>query len=134
MRATRILIPTPLEGGGEEHDIGGYLECSSEVEGEGAYQDDYAVDYANELLLNEEDDTEGVNMSAMFDPFQMSDDCIRAVVNERGMKLTVREATRLELTMVDFCGRCDDAISGRLNWKEYDRVEPDGPTVFRIGF
>ena len=62
--------------------------------------------YADELLLNDEEDTEGVKMSVMLDSFQMFDECIKSVLDARGIKLTAREAIRLESSLLDFSLKC----------------------------
>jgi len=62
--------------------------------------------YSDELLLNDEEDTEGVKMSVMMDSFSMFDDCIKAVLDARGVKLTAREAIRLQSALMDFTLKC----------------------------
>ena len=62
--------------------------------------------YADELLLNDEEDTEGVKMSVMMDSFSMFDHCIKSVLDARGVKLTAREAIRLESALMDFTLKC----------------------------
>lgn len=62
--------------------------------------------HADELLLNDEEDTEGVKMSVMLDSFHIFDECTRSVFKSRGTKLTAREAIRLEYALLDFCLRC----------------------------
>ena len=66
--------------------------------------------YADELLLNDEEDTEGVKM---LDSFQMFDDCIRAVINARGMRLTA--TIRLESSLVDFSLKCYPGRMDHIN-------------------
>ena len=62
--------------------------------------------YEDELLLNDEEDTEGVKMSVMMDSFSMFDECIKSVLDARGVKLTAREAIRLESSLLDFTLKC----------------------------
>lgn len=62
--------------------------------------------YADELLLNDEEDTEGVKMSVMMDSFSMFEECIKSVLDARGVKLTAREAIRLESALMDFTLKC----------------------------
>ena len=62
--------------------------------------------YSDELLLNDEEDTEGVKMSVMMDSFSMFDHCIKSVLDVRGVKLTAREAIRLESALMDFTLKC----------------------------
>lgn len=62
--------------------------------------------YEDELLLNDEEDTHGVKMSVMMDSFSMFDECIKSVLNARGVKLTAREAIRLESSLLDFTLKC----------------------------
>lgn len=62
--------------------------------------------YADELLLNDEEDTEGVKMSVMMDSFSMFDECIKSVLDARGVKLTAREAVRLESALMEFTLKC----------------------------
>ena len=62
--------------------------------------------YADELLLNDEEDTEGVKLSVMMDSFSMFDDCIKSVLDARGIKLTAREAIRLQSALMDFTLKC----------------------------
>lgn len=62
--------------------------------------------YEDELLLNDEEDTEGVKMSVMMDSFSMFDECIKSVLSARGVKLTAREAIRLESSLLDFTLKC----------------------------
>ncbi len=69
--------------------------------------------YADELLLNDEEDTEGVKMSVMLDSFHMFNDCIKSVFNARGVKLTAREAIRLESSLLDFSLKC---YPGRMDY------------------
>ena len=69
--------------------------------------------YADELLLNDEEDTHGVKMSVMMDSYSMFDTCIQNVLNARGIKLTAREAIRLESALVDFTLKC---YPGQINY------------------
>jgi len=62
--------------------------------------------YADELLLNDEEDTEGVKMSVMMDSFSMFEECIKSVLDSRGVKLTAREAIRLESALMEFTLKC----------------------------
>jgi vacuolar protein sorting-associated protein 35 len=62
--------------------------------------------YADELLLNDEEDTEGVKMSVMMDSFSMFEECIKSVLDARGVKLTAREAIRLESALMEFTLKC----------------------------
>lgn len=62
--------------------------------------------YADELLLNDEKDTEGVKTSVMLDSFHMFDECIMSVLKARGVKLTARETIRLQSALLDFCLKC----------------------------
>ena len=68
--------------------------------------------YADELLLNDEKDTEGVKTSVMLDSFHMFDECVMSVFKARGLKLTAREAIRLQGALLDFCLKC---YPGRLD-------------------
>jgi hypothetical protein len=62
--------------------------------------------YADELLLNDEKDTEGVKSSVMLDSFHIFHECILSVLKARGMKLTARETIRLQSALLDFCLKC----------------------------
>jgi len=62
--------------------------------------------YADELLLNDEEDTEGVKMSVMLDTFEMFEDCIASVLEAKASKATAREVIRLESSLLDFSLKC----------------------------
>ena len=69
--------------------------------------------YADELLLNDEEDTEGVKTSVMLDAFAMFDECIRSVFQARGAKITAKEVIRLESSLIDFSLKC---YPGRMDY------------------
>mmetsp|Transcript_3158 Transcript_3158/g.4613 ORF Transcript_3158/g.4613 Transcript_3158/m.4613 type:complete len:1282 (-) Transcript_3158:2285-6130(-) len=69
--------------------------------------------YADELLLNDEEDTEGVKTSVMLDSFEMFDECIRSVLQARGAKITAKEVIRLEASLLDFSLKC---YPGRMDY------------------
>ena len=69
--------------------------------------------YADELLLNDEEDTEGVKTSVMLDAFAMFDECIRSVFEARGVKITAKEVIRLESSLIDFSLKC---YPGRMDY------------------
>lgn len=71
--------------------------------------------YADELLLNDEEDTEGVKTSVMLDSFEMFDECIRSVFEARGAKISAKEVIRLESSLLDFSLKCYPARMDYFN-------------------
>ena len=71
--------------------------------------------YADELLLNDEEDTEGVKTSVMLDSFEMFDECIRSVFDARGAKLNAKEVIRLESSLLDFSLKCYPGRMDHIN-------------------
>jgi len=74
--------------------------------------DRFSTYYADELLLNDEEDTEGVKSSVMLDTFEMFEDCIASVLEAKAAKVTAREVIRLESSLLDFSLKC---YPGRLD-------------------
>jgi len=68
--------------------------------------DRFSTYYADELLLNDEEDTEGVKTSVMLDTFEMFEDCIASVLEAKAAKVTAREVIRLESSLLDFSLKC----------------------------
>ncbi len=71
--------------------------------------------YADELLLNDEEDTEGVKTSVMLDSFEIFDECIRAVLEGRGAKINAKEVVRLESSLLDFSLKCYPGRMDHIN-------------------
>jgi hypothetical protein len=71
--------------------------------------------YADELLLNDEEDTEGVKTSVMLDSFEMFDNCIQSVFEARGAKINAKEVIRLESSLLDFSLKCYPGRMDHLN-------------------
>ena len=71
--------------------------------------------YADELLLNDEEDTEGVKTSVMLDSFEIFDECVRAVLEGRGAKINAKEVIRLESSLLDFSLKCYPGRMDHIN-------------------
>ena len=71
--------------------------------------------YADELLLNDEEDTEGVKTSVMLDSFEMFDECIQSVLQGRGSKINAKEVIRLESSLLDFSLKCYPGRMDHIN-------------------
>lgn len=71
--------------------------------------------YSDELLLNDEEDTEGVKTSVMLDAFQIFEDCIESVLEAKANRVTAREIVRLESSLLDFSLKCYPGRMDHLN-------------------